>query len=268
MRYLISITIAGALLLSASQASADPKKEAREHFSEGLSLYKSEDFAGAARELGLSYNLKNDQTTLFAWAQALRLNGDCEESKTRLKQYIANGANAKQSKAAFDLMDKCAPAVEPVVPDPVEDPNGGTGDPIVAGPTSPGGATGGDLQGGTQATPAKHWYRDWLGITLMAAGGVSLTLSAFSYASAKTSESDAKKPGVTLGEFKTFKSDAEESRTVAVVFGVAGGMALTGAAVYILTDRFKGSSEESAASGGMAFVLDGQGGSVSFAGSF
>lgn len=269
MRYPIIVSIAGALLLSASSASANPKKEAAKHFADGLRLYAEKDYDAAATQLELSYNLKNDQTTLFAWAQAERLYGNCDESKALLSQYVANGANAKQSKAAYDLMEQCTPRVVEV-PDPV--------DPIVdPDPNANGGTTGtggsGPLSGGggsnTDTVDGGPWYKDWVPLTLLGTGTVALTVSLVSYSSARSKESDAEKEGTTYDEFISLRSDAEEARTNAVIFGVAGGVLLTAGAVYILTDGFgRKSSEETASAEGMVMHFDGQSGGVSFSGSF
>lgn len=267
MRYPISLSIAGLLFLSASSVSANPKKEAAKHFADGLRLYAEKDYDAAATELEISYNLKNDQTTLFAWAQAERLFGNCDESKVLLSKYVANGANAKQSKAAYDLMEQCTPRVveEPVAADPVVPP--------VTDPSAGGNANGDLTSGGSvseaEADDGKHWYKDWVGLTLLASGGVGLTISALSYSAARGKESDAEMMGITYDEFITLRSDAEQSRTTAVIFGVTGGVLLTAGAAYILMDHITGnSSEESAAAEGMVMHFDGNAGGVSFSGSF
>ncbi len=266
MRLLIPLSIAGALLSSASLASANPKKDAAKHFANGLRLYAEKDFDAAATELEAAYKLNNDQTTLFAWAQAERLYGNCTESKELLSQYISNGANAKQSKAAFDLMDKCTPRVvdEPVEPEVVGGNPDGTG-PTDAIPSE--GTTVGSVSG-SSSQASVHWYKDWVGLTLLSVGGVSTALSLFSYSAARTKEKDADKDGVTYDEFLNLRSDAETSRTLSVVFGVAGGLALGAGAVYIFTDYLSGGSDKESASEGMVLNLDGNGGSVSFSGTF
>lgn len=267
MRYSITLSIAGVLLLSASSASANPQKEAAKHFSEGLRLYAEKDYNGAATELELSYNKNNDQTTLFAWAQAERLYGNCDESKTLLSTYVANGANAKQSKAAYDLMKQCTPrVVEPVVPDPVlTNTTTGPGDTTATNntlDTSGGNVTkdGGDL--------SKPWYKDWIGITLLSTGGVSTALALFSYSGARSDESAAVEMGVTYDEFLHLRSEAQEKRTNSVVFGVAGGVLLSAGAAYILMDKFGAGGEEEKPSEGMVLHVDGAGAGVSWAGSF
>ena len=266
MRYPITLSIAGVLFLSASTASANPKKEAAKHFSEGLRLYAEKNYDGAATELELSYNKNNDQTTLFAWAQAERLYGNCDESKTLLSTYVANGANAKQSKAAYDLMKQCTPrVVEPVVPDPAPT-NTTTGPGDTNTNTTLGTSNGGGVT--KDAPPVKHWYKDWIGLTLLGTGGVSTALALFSYSSARSDESAAVEMGVTYDEFLHLRSEAQEKRTNSIVFGVAGGVLLSAGAAYILMDKFGAGGETEKPSEGMVLHLSGAGGGVTWAGSF
>jgi hypothetical protein len=254
--------------LSASSASAAPNKDAAKHFAEGLRLYAEKDYDGAATSLELSYNLKKDQTTLFAWAQSERLFGNCDESKTLLSTYVANGANAKQSKAAYDLMEQCTPRVvaEPVVPEP-ELTNGGTGPGDTSAETNTNLVSGGSVttDGGDQG---KHWYKDWIGLTLLGTGGVSTAIGILMYSSARSDESAAAEMGVTYDEFLHLRSEAQEKRTNSVVFSVAGGALLSAGAVYILMDQFGGGAAKEKPSEGMVLHLDGSGGGVSFSGSF
>lgn len=284
MRYSTSIAVVGALLVSASLATAAPKKTAAKHFGDGLSLYSDKKYAEAAVELEMSYNLKNDQTTLFAWAQAERLDGNCDRSKELLTNYIAKGANAKQSKAAYELMEQCTPRVVEAAP-PVVVPPLATGDTTSTdGTTSTGDTSTGDTTstGGTedlgtgasvaasQSDNTKHWYKDWVGITLLGVSGVSATLGILNYTDARKSEKDAVKDGVSYDRFLQLRSEAEDGRTNAVILGIGSAVILGGAAVYILTDLVSGtSSDEESASEGIGMQLDGSGGgSVSWAGSF
>ncbi len=268
MRNSIIISIAGALLLSASSASAAPQKDAANYFAEGLRLYAEKNYDAAATELEKSYKLSNDQTTLFAWAQAERLYGNCDESKTLLSTYVANGANAKQSKAAYDLMEQCTPRVsdDPVVPDPALTTNtsgpGDTGNGNIIDTTNGGSVTTDVVDQG------KPWYKDWVGITLLGAGSVSTVLSLLSYNSARSDEKDGAIEGTSYDEFLRLRSDAQEKRTTAVIFGVGGGLLLSGAAVYILMDKFTGGGAEEKPTEGMVLHFDGGGGGVSFSGSF
>lgn len=248
--------------MSASLASAEPNKDAAKHFGEGLRLYAEKDYKAAAAELEISYNLNNDQTTLFAWAQAERLYGNCDKSKELLTTYIASGANAKQSKAAYDLMEQCTPRV--VEPPP----------PVVTPPET--GNTNGTANLGSdgnvsasQGNDTKHWYKDWVGITLLAVGGVGTTLGLLSYSDARADEKDAAKEGVTYDRFLHLRSEAEEKRTNAAILGIGGTVILGAAAVYILTDLVSGKDSKESAPEGMVMHLDGLGGGgISWAGQF
>lgn len=258
MRFRTFLPILSSLVFCVSIASASPKEDADKHFADGLRLYAEKDFKGASSALELAYNAQNKQTTLFAWAQAERLQGNCDKSKELLSKYIANGANPKQSEAAFKLMEDCTPAA--VTPDdPVEttDPNVGT-DTTVTGNDPIGDVT------TSTVDSSPPWYRDWIGATLLSTGVVSTLFSAVSYSSALTSEEDAKKAGVSYDEFLKLRSKAEDARTFSVVLGVTGGLLVGAGVVYVLTGK-SGDQEESE---NLSVQIDSTGAAFSFSGQF
>ncbi len=112
-----TILCVGLLALLASPAAllAAPSS-APELYAEGLKLYAQEDYAQAAKVLESSYLLDEKQSTLFAWAQAERLQQHCDKASELFEKYISKGEEAKQLKAAFQLIKQCAPPEDKTVP--------------------------------------------------------------------------------------------------------------------------------------------------------
>jgi hypothetical protein len=280
MRLRIPLSIVSTLVLSSSLALASPK-EADKHFAEGLRLYAEKDFKGAARELALAYQEQNKQTTLFAWAQAERLRGNCAKSRELLSKYIAKGATGKQSEAAFKLMEDCTQSDDisdatdtsdtTDTTDTTDTGAGTTGDTgntsdTGTDPTDPtGDGTSTDLDlTTTTVDETKPWYRDWIGLSLLGVGAASAVVGGLNYSAALSSEDSAVQPGVSYDDFLKFRSDAEDSRTLAVAFGVGSGLLVGAGIVYILMPE-KAKSEES---DNISVQLQGSGATLSWASRF
>ncbi len=246
-----------ALLLSSSPASAD---DAASLFGEGLRLYAEKKYEESAVALSAAYDAKPDQQTLFAWAQAVRLSGDCDKSRELFAKYVANGANSKQSKAAFKLMEDCTPAkvvkpevpVEETPPETNSAPQDGA-EKNVVNPSPPPAADG--------ATP---WYKDWVAVGLFSVGAVGLGVSGLSYSNALQLETDGMQSGVSYDRFLELKQQSQDSRTLALVTGV-GGALLIGAGVTYLLVRDTSPSRESSA---VSVRLDGDSASFAISGHF
>ena len=236
MQRIASLFAATLFIALPTLASADaPEKEAKEHFAEGLRHYAEKNFEQAAIELEKSYKISSEQQTLFAWAQAERLSGNCAKSRKLFTQYVAGDVTAQQSEAAFKLMKECEERAQPV-----EEPQPTEPDPT---PTEPVSVTQPpiEVQAQSSASHATPWYRDAVGISLLSGGAIGLIVGGFSYSSALSIESDAEKEGVTYESFLDSKSKAESRRGIAVGASVVGGLALTAGIAYILI----GPSEES-----------------------
>lgn len=236
-----------AVLLSASAGHAEKKQDASSYFANGLRLYAEKNYEEAAVELSKAYEAAPEQRTLFAWAQAVRLSGDCEKSRELLAKYVANGANRKQSKAAFSLMEDCTPA-------PIEDQN--SSDLLTGAPTKPETTEPGTTVATTPPKPkaepnsvvsATPWYKDWLAVGLFSVGAVGLGVSGVSYSSALSLEADGEADGVTYDEFLDLQKRSESKRTLALLTGAAGAV-FVGAGVTYLLLRDSSPSQESAVS--------------------
>tara|TARA_R110002096_G_scaffold16898_12_gene58073 strand:+ start:4805 stop:5641 length:837 start_codon:yes stop_codon:yes gene_type:complete len=265
-----------AVLLSASAGHAEKKQDASSYFANGLRLYAEKNYEEAAVELEKAYEAAPEQRTLFAWAQAVRLSGDCEKSRELLAKYVANGANRKQSKAAFTLMEDCTPAA-------TKDPN--SSDLLTeavdastkSGTTKPGTTKSGTTTDGTttiatappkpKAEPKQAsvtpWYKDWVAVGLFSVGAVGLGVSGLSYSNALSLEADGEANGVSYDEFLDFQERSESKRTLALLTGAAGAV-FVGAGVTYLLLRDSSPSQESAVS----VQIDAESAGFAFSGHF
>lgn len=271
-----------ALCLSLSVASAQPAGTPEELFSEGLKLFAVKKYDDAAVALEASYQAKEDQRTLFAWAQAVRLSGKCDKSRELLAQYVAKGANEKQTRAAFKLMEDCTPAPKGETETGALTTTEGTDGRDSSSTTDSGGASteNSDSSAGTELTPTETseatvdrvdgptpWYKDWVAVGLFSAGVVSLGVSGLSYANALSLEDQGMEAGVTYEEFLDFKSESEEDRNVALIFG-AGGVLCVGAGIAYLMMRDSGGKEDASAGQALSVQMSGQGAGFAISGRF
>ncbi len=265
-----------AILLMPVSAGAQPEQDANKLFAEGLRLYVEKDYEEAAKVLEQSYDAKAEQRTLFAWAQAMRLSGNCEESKELLTQYVANGASGKQSRAAFKLMEDCTPKasspgkdegsskgkddVEEVIEDSEENEDLediGSDEALVSG------------SGSSESDPndTSHWYTDPVALGLLASGVVGVAVASYSYTEALSIEEQGdqeKHPELLHGEFFALKKDAEDHRRIAVIAGASGAVLLGAGITYlVLRDSPGGETEDPSlvlhlGSASAAFALTGR----------
>lgn len=83
-------------------------REAAAKLEEGLSLYRAEDYAAAARIFEEGYTIEADPTFLYTWAQAERLAGQCAEAVQLYTQFIDTSPPEIQVQAAQDGKARCA----------------------------------------------------------------------------------------------------------------------------------------------------------------
>ena len=263
----IAIGLAMALaapLLTESVAEASPSED----YAEGLRLYSNKEFAAAAEALARSYKSKEDQNTLFAWAQAERLQGNCEASGKLFSEFIAKGANKKQSRAAFELMQDCVerqpktvdkPDTAPTEVDPVTEPKV---EPLLGADNSTQDKLSGPMAV-TAGPSAQHspWYTDWVGVSLLGSGTVALLAGGITFKLALDAEADAEGKGQT--HFVTQKDLAIDRRYRAVAATVTGGVLLSGGIIYYLL-RDSSSGEENP----ISMQIDGTSTTLSYAGHF
>ncbi len=94
---------------SGSQESPETSavSHARTQYDRGVQLAAEKRYADAARELESSYALDPRRETLFAWAQVVRLAGDCPTAVRLYRQFVAVAAAPQEVEAATLGLKRC-----------------------------------------------------------------------------------------------------------------------------------------------------------------
>jgi hypothetical protein len=106
------ILLASAIASSArAQPAADEAAQAGKHFDRGAALAAEQKFEEAAQEFRASYELKGRKEALFAWAQVLRLAGDCPGAVELYRKFLRSPElSPTQIEAAQLSIDRCESA--------------------------------------------------------------------------------------------------------------------------------------------------------------
>lgn len=148
------------LCILVSSALADPREAAQQHLKTGVTAYQASDFDTASTEFELAFILDPDPKTLYAWAQALRQAGHCDQAVPLYERYIKGNpdeANISAAKSGISLCDQAKPSTAPPPPE--------------TKPTQPPPPT------VTTVEPSR-WYQDRLGTALVISGVVGLGVGA------------------------------------------------------------------------------------------
>jgi hypothetical protein len=106
--------LAAALVHPGSAAAQAPATDAADaRYQAGIRLYLEKDYTSAARELALSYAASPRRETLFAWAQAERLQGNCVAAQELYKKYIELGPPPAQAELAARHLAHCQEIAPP-----------------------------------------------------------------------------------------------------------------------------------------------------------
>jgi tetratricopeptide (TPR) repeat protein len=97
--------VAVSLLLGGS-AGAEPEA-AEERYERGIELYLEKDYGGAVRELSYAYSLAPRRETLFAWAQAERLQGNCPAAIRLYARYLEQDPPEEQVALVRGHLERC-----------------------------------------------------------------------------------------------------------------------------------------------------------------
>jgi tetratricopeptide (TPR) repeat protein len=113
------ILLASALAAASARAQPGPD-EATRHFDRGAALAAEQKYDEAAQEFRASYELKARKESLFAWAQVLRLGGDCAAAVELYRKFLrSSDLSPTQIEAAQLSIDRCEAAPPRPVPPPV-----------------------------------------------------------------------------------------------------------------------------------------------------
>lgn len=208
---------------------------AREHFERGAALYQAKDYEGAVAAFEAAYALEPEPQTLFAWAQAERLSGDCESAVKLYQRFLDSGPSLAHARLAAENKALCevALATRPKVVAPestVEHPPPSES----ASPPRP--------QARPEQTPALVTERSveaaqrspgstrWMGGALCAAGTASLAVGAVflvrSHAALGRSQE-------SYEAFVTAK-ESQSQRTLGWLLAGAGGLLAGGGLVWLV----------------------------------
>lgn len=250
------------MLVYSSPALAMPKnREAASKLEEGLSLYRNEDYAGAAEAFEQGYAIEPDATFLYTWAQAERLRGNCTEAVNLYTRFIETSPPEVQIAAAQDGKARCADTLAQetatraqVEEDELDELADSIAEPA---PTTPAPAAS-STPSRDEAEPPEPWQRDPAAGALVGVGAVGLGAGVGLLIGAAVIRP------ATYAEAQTYK---RRSRSLSVAGGVTLGVGavllLAGAIRYGVLARRQRSTEMV-----VAPSFDGQTGSVVWSGRF
>jgi tetratricopeptide (TPR) repeat protein len=104
------IAVGLALLIFEAPVSAQPPidtEQARSLYERGLDAFKKQDYIGAIAALEESYRLYPTPNTLFAWAQAERLNDNCDAAVRLYRKFLQENAKLEQSQLVRENLALC-----------------------------------------------------------------------------------------------------------------------------------------------------------------
>jgi tetratricopeptide (TPR) repeat protein len=105
------------LFLTSLAFADDMRPAARTKYQQGLSAYQAKRYPDAIESFKAAYALDARPEILFAWAQAVRLSGDCDSAVPLYRKVLADTTAAKREPIQA-LIDKCQPAPPPAVAAP------------------------------------------------------------------------------------------------------------------------------------------------------
>ena len=112
------LSVLAAVIALAGTAHADPAGDA---LKKGIELYKAGKYAEAIPHLEKAYKLDSKPDTLFALAQAQRLNGDCASAAPNYRKVIERVSDMTVAKLVQQNLSICEPD-EPKQPEPKAEP--------------------------------------------------------------------------------------------------------------------------------------------------
>lgn len=213
------IVLASALLAgdARGQPAAD---EAQAHFDRGAALAAEQKFDEAAAEFRASYELRPRKESLFAWAQVLRLGGDCPGAVELYRRFLRSPeVTPTQIEAAQLGIDRCetapAPKLAPPPPPALTPPPAPV---VVVTPPPP-----------SPPAPQRSRRAVVAGASLLGGAVLALGASGTFYYLSRSAEKEAL-AAETWGEYREPAGRARSRQRWAFGF-LAGGVLLGGGAV-------------------------------------
>ena len=220
--------------LSALAPAEELDPEAKAYFDSGLASYNAKEYAEAIEDLRTAYALDPNPMTLFAWAQAERLDGHCGRATKLYRRFLKTRPSAQQTEAARTGIERCKGQPDVATEEPEED----TAEeparasvvetveeaPALAPPPKP--------------EPKQKRRVDGAGIGMLAGGVV---LGAIGGGLLGTGQSKAKAAADGAASYEDVAADATQVRKLrisgGVLAGVGGALILAGIVKLVLHAR-------------------------------
>ena len=199
-------------------ATAAQRASAKAHYARALKLYDQRKLVAARKELELARKAAPDPDFDFAIARIDIELDQCDAAIPELEKFLETSHGPNATNAARFALDNCKEKVAPPPPPPPE-------------PTTPPPAP------APAPHASRHWYRDWVGDTLVTAGAASGVVSLLTYRAA-VNDLDVADASMTLAEHAHHVDDAHTMRTYSLVFAGTGLALVTAGIVrYMRHDR-------------------------------
>lgn len=260
-----------AALISPARAQST---SAKEHFRRGAEHYAAERYKEAAAEFQIAFETGGAARTLFAWAQAERLGGDCEAAVALYRRLLSRPLSDEQAQKAREAMSRCED-MEPAAEDPAPDTgqnSGSAGEVIAPQPESRHGQ--GTIRDTTQPLPStamepppgpEGTQKAWMGpMAVGAAGVIGLGIGVGFWVSSRYEAGAAEDP-INSQAFLDHRARAKSHQTMAGVSLAVGGALCGAAALWWFLQDDTGEAEGESA---LAAWANSESGGVLVTGSF
>jgi hypothetical protein len=202
--------------------AADAAARARGLYQKGVAAYEKRDYERAVEALRAAHELDPRPQTLFAWAQAERLSGDCPSAMVLYRQFLDGEPTEVQAEAARQALLRCERSL---ASRPVEEPEPAVPPPVA--PVEPRAITAAPPP---KAAPApapragRRFYQDPLGDALVGGGLVAATVGVVLLATGESPDG-----ATTYGEFAERRDRRlNRQRAGAVALGVGAALVAGG----------------------------------------
>jgi hypothetical protein len=238
---LLALGLALALLARGRSAAADDPTSpgARARWQAGVAAYQARDYPAAAREFEASYALEPRRATIFAWAQARRLGGDCEAAVALYRRYLETRPSREGTRAAQEQIARCEQvlATESRPPEPGSAPPSPAAAPAVspAPPPAPDGALADRLD---RAGPAPRALGDPLGLALVGTGVAALGVGGAFFWTSHSAAGDAD-VATSYERYQELHDRARQHRSIAIAATAVGSALVAGGVIRFLVVRHR-----------------------------
>jgi tetratricopeptide (TPR) repeat protein len=245
-------------------AAADPFEPpsavaaAREHYTRGKALFAAKQYADAAAEFQVAYDVDpSSKFLLFNLGLARRMAGACREAITAYQGFLDAHPPEKYAANARIGLDKCQDVIahapplpdQPVTPPPQPPPAEAPPTPAPPAPTPPPPVP-------TRVMARDAWYHDKLGDVLAGAGVLLLVAGGTMYLNARGAADDTY-TAPALPAYRQLQADATNQQGAAELFSVVGTVLVAAGVVrYVLRPEHEVVIAPTPTRGGAALTVE------------